>query len=58
MTIPIEPIMIAREWLKKSHEAWHGPMVTWTAQQKDLYHVELGLLVEFVTECWPKEGAT
>lgn len=50
---PRKPIDIAHEWLKKSHQEWNGHISTWTPEQMDNYHRDLGLLVDFVTDCWP-----
>ncbi len=51
--LPRKPIDIAHEWLKKSRQEWNGHISTWTPEQMDNYHRDLGLLVEFVTDCWP-----
>lgn len=47
------PYMIAREWLKAHHERWFGDCKNWNQERKDKYHTELGLLLEFVEDCWP-----
>lgn len=47
------PEDIAHEWLKKDRESYLGHISTWTPEQMDKYHTELGLLINFVTECWP-----
>ena len=44
---------VAHQWLKKQREDWHGHISIWTPQIKDQYHRDLGLLVDFVTDCWP-----
>lgn len=49
------PIDIAREWLRKSYWQTLGDRELWTKEQVERYHTELGLLVEFVNDCWPKE---
>ena len=46
-------IDVAHGWLKKSRQEWNGHISTWTPEQMDNYHRDLGLLVDFVTECWP-----
>jgi hypothetical protein len=53
---PRNPIDIAHEWLKKSRQEWNGHMSTWTPEQMDNYHRDLGLLVDFATDCWPNES--
>ncbi len=45
---------IAHQWLKKNRQEWNGPISTWTSEQMDRYHTDLGMLVDFVTDCWPK----
>lgn len=47
------PIDIAHRWLKKRMEECGGLMSTWTPEEMDRYHRDLGLLVDFVTDCWP-----
>lgn len=47
------PINIASKWLKDNTEAWFGPAKSWTPEQRDHYCRDLGLLVVFVSECWP-----
>lgn len=49
-----EAIDIAREWVKQSHEKWYGPMGVWSRDQLESYHRDLGMLVTFVIDCWPK----
>lgn len=46
-------IDISHRWLKKNHQEWNGHISTWTPEQMDNYHRDLGLLVDFVTDCWP-----
>ena len=48
---------IAHQWLKKGRQKSNGPMSQWTTEAMDRYHADLGLLVEFVTDCWPDEKA-
>lgn len=43
-----------REWLDKQWEA-SGPKTDWSEVQWDKYHAQLGLLICFVDDCWPKE---
>ncbi len=50
-------IDVAHEWLKKSRQEWNGHISTWTPEQMDNYHRDLGLLVDFVTDCWPNAQA-
>jgi hypothetical protein len=44
---------VAHAWLKKQCEDVNGHMSTWTTETMDSYHRDLGLLVDFVTDCWP-----
>lgn len=46
---------VAHQWLKKSREEANGPISQWTSEEMDRYHTDLGLLVDFVTDCWPNE---
>ena len=50
---PGSAITVAHEWLRNSREEWLGPMREWTQENRDNYHRDLGLLVDFVTDCWP-----
>jgi len=50
---PCSAIDVAHQWLKKSRQEWNGHISTWTPEQMDSYHRDLGLLVDFVTDCWP-----
>lgn len=52
---PIDPIAIAHQWLKKQREDVHGHIGTWKPETMDNYHRDLGLLIDFVTDCWPKQ---
>lgn len=50
-----ERIAIVREWLTKQTESFLGPQMSWTPEERDNYHRDLGLLVDFVTDCWTKQ---
>lgn len=54
----IAAVELAHIWLKGQREQWDGPMNTWTDDAKDRYHRDLGLLVDFVTDCWPNDEET
>lgn len=49
------PLDLARQWLKTNLEECYGPMRGWTPQQHNNYATNLGLLVDFVTDCWPND---
>ena len=55
---PRKPIDIAHEWLKKNRQEWSGHISTWTPEQMNNYHRDLGLLVDFVTDCWPNTSSS
>ena len=50
---PGSAIDVAHQWLKKQCEDVNGHISTWPSETMDRYHRDLGLLVDFVTDCWP-----
>ena len=42
---------IAKEWLAEKYTALHGS--SRSEWPMDSYHRDLGLLIDFVTDCWP-----
>jgi hypothetical protein len=46
-------IGVAQDWLKQHLSEFLGPRNEWDTAQVDSYHAQLGLLVNFVTDCWP-----
>lgn len=45
--------VLAHQWIKKQREDISGPMRNWNTLEMDNYHRDLGILVDFVTDCWP-----
>ncbi len=45
---------VAHQWLKRERQEANGHMSQWTTEEMDRYHTDLGLLVDFATDCWPK----
>lgn len=46
-----ELVQIAHGWAKRKCEHINGQMITWDQVQMDSYHRDLGLLIDFVTDC-------
>lgn len=53
---PRNPADIAHDWLKKNLEKRNGHISTWEPKLFASYNRDLGLLVEFATDCWPKNS--
>ena len=43
----------AKDWLTKRREEFFGPKSNWTPDQNYRFEVDLGLLADFVTDCYP-----
>ncbi len=48
-------VKIAHKWLKDGREEANGHISQWTTDEWNRYHTDLGLLIDFVTDCWQKD---
>jgi hypothetical protein len=46
-------LKIPQEWLKKSMEKTYGKSDKWDHETWEEFYSNFGLLVDFVTDCWP-----